>query len=245
LITGLIDIHNHTIPGLDDGARDMELAVDMLKYAESEGVAEIILTPHYHGGFMENSYEATYEMYRQLVTQASNNNINVNLHLGNEIYYYPSITEWVREGRVSTLAGSDYILAEFSNRVSLRELKDAVSNITSNGYIPILAHVERYEALVDKKKELAELIKKGALIQINSESISGECGMKVKRFAKWALANEYVHFVGSDAHSMGHRKPKLQQAAQYIASHYSEEYMRRIMIDNPRCVIENLYIEED
>jgi len=239
VITGLIDIHNHSIPTLDDGARDMETALAMLKHSEAEGVTDIILTPHYHGGYMENSYEDTHKAFIALQSAAQNAGIKIQLYLGNEIFYYPSLAEWVDNRQVNSMADSDYVLAEFGNKVTARELDAAVSNIVSAGLVPIIAHAERYDVIVSDKHLLEDLISKGALIQMNSSAITGDAGGKIKRLAKWALKNECIHFVASDGHSTGSRRPDMREAAEYIARHYSEDYAYRLMVDNPRCVIEN------
>lgn len=236
---GLIDIHNHTIPYVDDGARDIQTAIDMLKEAYAEGIREIILTPHYHGGHVETTQGETFRRYEELIEAKEQAGIDINLYIGNEIYYYRSIAEWINDGVVATLADSDYVLAEFGNAVTLRELKEAVNTIAGAGYVPIVAHAERYESIINKKENLAELIRMGALIQMNSEAITGDAGRKAKRLAKWALKNEMVHFIGTDAHSMGRRKPRMQEAAQYVASKFSEDYMYRLFVENPTCVINN------
>lgn len=239
LYKNLIDIHNHSIPYLDDGAKDIDTAVEMLRLAEAEGISEIILTPHYHGGHVENSLDKTARRYEELKQAAVNNNIDINLHLGNEIYYYPSICEWLRNGIVRSMAESDYVLVEFGNSATLRDVNQAINNIASEGYIPVIAHIERYEAFVSKKENIKEAIRMGALVQMNAEAVIGTAGIRAKHIAKWALKNECVHFIGTDSHSLGHRKPNLQEAAEYIASKYSVDYMEHLLIDNPKCIINN------
>lgn len=251
LITGLIDIHNHVIPYLDDGARDMDTALKMLRMYAEQGVSGLICTPHYHGGHVENTPEETIDAYNGLIDaiEASGDRslMGMNLYLGNEVYYYPSISQWIEEGTVNTLADSDYVLAEFGYGVDMRTLREAVNYIQGAGCVPILAHMERYQPLSDDRAahdNIRELVRMGALMQINAETILGDSGYKKKHLAKWALKNEYVHFIATDAHSLHHRAPNLQDAAQYIAKHYSLDYAMELMRHNPKCIINNIDITE-
>lgn len=234
-----LDMHCHILPGVDDGSRSMDMSMAMLDYAYEEGVRAIILTPHYHGGYVETERSVIDETFEELKEHAKQLHPDMKLFIGNEIYYYPSVPEWIEEGRVHTLADSDYVLLEFSTPVEKRELLEAVQNLCSHGYYPVLAHVERYDCLVRDPSYVGELIDNGAYIQVNSKTIAGEGGMKIRHFVKKLLKEEWIHFIGTDAHSMGGRKPEMADCADYIIRKCSEEYAAEILYANAVHIIKN------
>ena len=238
-MNGLIDIHSHVLPGVDDGARDTETAIEMLRIMYDEGITEAILTPHYHRGHMQKDIATVKSRFDELTYRAREDGIasRIKLHLGCELYYYPSAVEWLEEGRVSSMAGSDYVLLEFGYTMDKRTIIEGVSNVVRAGYIPIIAHVERYEGLGFKPANVRELVEYGAYIQVNSESVGR--GFGAKRFVSKLLREDLVHFVATDAHDTGSRRPRLASAAKYIRKHFGEETCRRIFTDNPVRVCNN------
>ena len=241
-MSGLIDIHSHALPGVDDGARDTETAIEMLRIMYDEGITEAILTPHYHRGHMQKDIATVRSRFDELVYRAKEDDVasHIRLLLGCELYYYPSAVEWLEEGRVSSMAGSDYVLLEFGYTMEKRTIIEGVSNVVRAGYRPIIAHVERYEGLKFKPENVRELVECGAYIQVNSESVGR--GFGSRRFVSKLLREDLVHFVATDAHDTGSRRPRLRSAAMYIHKHFGEEACRRIFTDNPALVAENGYI---
>ena len=234
-----LDMHCHILPGVDDGSRSMDMSMAMLDFAYEEGIRAIILTPHYHGGYVETERTVIDETFEELNKHSRKLHPDLKLFIGNEIYYYPSVPEWIEEGWVHTLADSDYVLLEFSTTVEKRELLEAVQNLCSHGYYPVLAHVERYDCLIRDPSYVGDLIDNGAYIQVNSKTIAGEGGMKIRHFVKRLLKEEWIHFIGTDAHSMGGRKPEIADCADYIIRKCSEEYAAGILYANAVNIIKN------
>lgn len=233
------DIHIHIIPGVDDGAKNEESVERMLDIAYADGIRCMICTPHFHGGYMETSPNEILMALDKVKSIACKKYPDMEFYSGNEIYYFESMTEWLSEGRLLTMADSDYVLVEFSPAVTLRELDSAVRHISQAGYRPILAHINRYVQLVGNIDHVYDLIDNGAYIQINTEAIRGDMGFKVKQFTKKLLKTDSVHFIASDAHSSRRRRPKLSEEVSYIEKKYGAEKMLRIFSENPRKVINN------
>jgi len=242
MLEGYTDIHCHILPGVDDGARNMEQAIGMLHMAYDEGIRTVVLTPHFHGGHMESDAASNSKRFAELTKLAAGDDAicDMKIYLGNEIYYYDSMCEWLEEGKIASMNGSKYVLVEFGYSWPARNIENAVRNICNEGYKPIIAHVERYSELYGDIDMIEELIRMGAYIQINTESVNGFWS---KSFIKKLLKNELVHFVATDAHSMGRRRPLMLEAAEYIEKKFGREYAKRIFIENPRCVIEDEYIK--
>ncbi len=234
-----LDMHCHILPGVDDGSKDLNTSIAMLDYAYDEGIRAIILTPHYHGGFVETERAVIDETFEELKAHNNERHPDLKLFIGNEIYYYPSVPEWIDEGRVHTLADSNYVLLEFSPQVRKRELAEAVQNLCNSGFYPVLAHVERYDCLVKEPSFVGELIDGGAYIQVNSATVTGEGGMRIKHFFKRLLREEWIHFIGTDAHSMGSRKPYMEECAQYLIKKCGDEYAAELLYANAVNIINN------
>ncbi len=236
-MTGMTDIHCHVLPGVDDGARDMDEALDMLAVMHEEGIRNVILTPHYHGGHVQPGMDRLRERFRQLTDAASayENLAQMNLYLGCEIYYYPSVVEWWADDAVPSMAGSRYVLLEFGYSMDKRAIEDGIIRVAAAGYYPVIAHIERYRKLVGDLKAVDDLTERGALIQINTGALYAD--RRTRSFVKNLLKREMVHFVGTDAHDLGGRIPSMARESEYIARHYGEDYCRRLFIDNPAMII--------
>ena len=234
---GLTDIHCHVLYGVDDGARDLDESLEMLRLMRDEGIDKVILTPHYHGGHMQPHMDTIKERFATLKSAAASDPYisDMHLYLGCEIYYYPSVTEWLEEGRVSSLAGSRYVLLEFGYTNDERTIFDGVSRVAGAGFYPVVAHIERYRRLVGNMKAVRELISRGALIQINSEALYA--GFRVRSFVKKLLKNNMVDFVATDAHDTYERGPYIAKEAEYIRKHYGEDLCRKLFIDDPAMIL--------
>lgn len=241
-MVGAIDIHCHVLPGVDDGAKNIDESLEMLSIMHDEGIRTVILTPHYHGGRMEPDAGKIRDRYDKLCAEAAQNEKlkDMGLYLGCEIYYYPSVTDWLDEGRVFSMADSSYVLLEFGFTMEKRMIAEGVSTIVNSGYVPIIAHIERYEHLVGDLAQVDGLIEKGALVQINSECLYAR--HRVSSFAKKLLKEKMVHFLATDAHDTYDRAPALSDAAYYIAKHYGKDYCKSLIFDNPVKVLKNEYI---
>ena len=235
---GFIDIHSHALFGVDDGARGREESLAMLRLMYDEGIREAVLTPHYHRGHAEADISVLRKHFDELcaIAQGDKKAASIKLHLGCELYYYPSALEWIEEGSVATLDGSRFVLLEFGYTMDRRLISEGVSNVVRAGYTPVIAHVERYRGLAFKVANVSDLVEMGALIQVNSGAV-GSGLARERSFVRKLLKEDLVHFVATDAHDTRERAPKLKSAAKYIEDHFGEECCRRIFCDNARETI--------
>ena len=236
----LVEIHCHILPGVDDGAKSMEEALELLRMEAEQGVRQIILTPHYREGYFETPREQIREVYQKLCRMASRSRIPVECYLGCEFHKNADILQLLEKDSAYLMADTRYVLLEFSETDLFRTIRNYTVGLLNNGYRPILAHVERYRELdAEKIRELTDL---GAYIQINAESILGKSGWRSKRFCHRLLKEDLVHFIGSDAHSIRKRPPCLGACAGYMNKKYGTEKTMRILSENPRKMLKNEYI---
>lgn len=195
------DLHSHYLPGVDDGAKDIEVTKKMLAKAQKNGVTDIIFTPHF---ILDSKYMSTREENQKIFTpikKIAKDDYNINIFLGNEVYCNNDIMRLYKEGLISTLNDSRYMLIEIPMYSKMNNVKDIFFELISNGITPILAHPERYTAYYDDIIFFKELRSMGVLLQINFPSLVGEYGPKAKRMAKKLLKQNLISFVGSDIHS--------------------------------------------
>ena len=227
-----IDMHCHLLPGVDDGARDMEETRRMLKMAYDEGVRYIIATPHHHP---RRGKPSTREIARQLqaVREAAHQTGDgMKVFPGTEIYFGQDIPDKLKAGDVLTMNCTEYVLVEFSPSDPFEYMQQGIQRIQMKGYIVILAHAERYDCLREDIGNAEYFHEMGVLIQVNAGSITGAGGRRIRKYVKELLGRELVFCVGTDAHDDGKRAPRMRRAAEYVAKKYGEEYARRIFFGN-------------
>lgn len=233
----LIDIHSHILPGVDDGSDSFEKSMRMLKCAADDGISEIILTPHNKPGHRHVHFsKMTFEV-EKLQELMAKEGIEINLHLGSELYYRSGLLEEIENDRTATLAGSRYVLLEFNPLEEHDHIRNGCYSLLMGGYYPILAHAERYQSVCSKKYGIDELIEMGCYIQVNAGSVMGKAGPKAKRIVRNMLKRRQIHFIATDAHDLKKRTPRLSDCADLIRKKYGEEYSDKLFCENPLCVI--------
>ncbi len=232
-----IDIHNHTLFGVDDGPQEITTAEKMLVDAKSQGAEAIILTPHYRRGMFAYPIGSIERNFRELEQIAQT--IGLSLFLGCEYHVNSDMISNLQSGRCKTLAGSDYVLTEYSYQTEYSYITEQTNRLLSCGYFPVIAHVERYKCLQKKPALCAELANMGALIQVNADSVVGLAGWKAKQLCKTLLSKKWVDVIASDAHDLTERAGHMAMCKTNIEKKYGEEYAERLFVKNPMRILNN------
>lgn len=238
-----IDIHNHILPAMDDGSASMQQTRNMLEIAHNEGITHIIATPHYRVGDRNADSEELSQKLDLVRHEAKKFNDNFQIDLGNELYFSEDIIEHLRNKKALTLAGTRYVLVEFSILESYLNMRNGLYRLITNGYLPILAHVERYECLYNNINHIIDFIKMGAYMQMNISSILGSIINRRTAFCKKLMENGCIHFVGTDTHSDQERAPKMREGVSYISKKYGEDQVNQLLIENTSKLLHNQYIK--
>jgi protein-tyrosine phosphatase len=210
----MFDIHTHILPGVDDGSKDLETSKLIIEDEISNGVSNIVLTPHQNR--LIKTKDSLFLKFSNF--KADVKDYPINFYLGSEIYYYEGLIEDLKNDLVLTMNDSKYVLIEFSTRVDT-PISDIVYDLVVSGYKPIIAHIERYSYL--KKEDYFKIKKEGALIQINSGSFKERKRFKIIKFL---LNNNLVDFIASDVHDTKERKCDFSFAKKYILKHHHDQY---------------------
>lgn len=238
----MIDIHTHILPGVDDGSDSMATSIQMARMAAKCGVTTIVATPHCN---IEGEYE-NYESYiqeeivQEFRQELKDQNINIDIVAGMEVYATEEVPELLLSGNIITLNYSRYLLIEFDFRENPSLIDYVLDEIRNQGLRPIIAHPERYPYVQDNPCIVYDWIYQGCSLQVNKGSILGSFGSKARNVAHYLMNQNLVSFIASDAHGMGRRTTNLGTTYQYISDHYSDEYADILFKENPNRVLEDL-----
>ena len=233
----MIDIHNHIIYGVDDGSRNIDESLRMINLYKEAGFNKIIATSHYdRSRYMVDSNEIRKKV-DILNTEIDKKNIDFKIYPGHEVQVEPGIIKKIKSGEILSLNDSRYVLCELSFVNKPNFLKDLFYNIQLEGYIPIIAHAERYPYVEKDIDWLEEFIKSGALIQINYSSIKSHY-----ETTKSLLERNMVHIIGTDAHQSEWRSPDIRSYKDEILEIVTEDKFETLSTSNPQRIIDDKFI---
>ena len=232
----LYDIHCHILPGVDDGAKNMDIALALIEKEIEAGVETIILTPHFRKEMFEPDMEDIWNAYDELLYETRYKNIR--LYLGCEFHANMEMVETLDNDLRPTLADSRYVLTEFAHNSKRACMKERADALLMSGYRPIIAHIERYRATRKDFDLIEDLIEMGCEVQVNADAIIGRDGLGAQRFCKKLMQEDMLHYVGSDTHNLRGRAPHLGECCEYLKKHMGRLYTSRIMRDNPSKIVE-------
>lgn len=224
----MIDLHNHLLVGVDDGPKTDVEAVKLLKQAFNQGIADIIVTPHHYDSHFITPSHVVHEKLEDLKNIVASEYLNINIYPGHEVRINPHLMNELRSKDTMTLNGSRYILIEVSEYDIQHRLDNVIFDLQMRGFIPIMAHPERYSVLAGKEGALYHLVEKGVLVQITASAICGVHGTYLKKVVLQMIKNHIVHFVASDAHHFKSRPFMLKEAYQEINKTLGKEYVERL-----------------
>ena len=231
----MIDIHNHSLYGVDDGAKTIEESVELLKEAAESGVKAIILTPHYRYGMFPYSVRKVEENYQTLKKYAEE--FGVKIYPGCEYHVDTNMIENLEEKRTLSLAMKDYVLTEYSFETDKGYIRSMSRELLAHGYIPVVAHAERYECFQKQPEFAGELQELGVMIQVNADSALGLCGRHMKKVCNKMLKNEWIDVIASDCHDKDNRANHMAKCRDYIEKKFGIEEAEKLFYINPGKVL--------
>ncbi|MCR5041243.1 MAG: exopolysaccharide biosynthesis protein [Clostridia bacterium] len=235
----MIDIHCHIIFDVDDGSSCLAESLEMAAIANESGTDTIIATPHANAPGMETN-EWGEQFARKLFTlneTLRSRKIPVTVLSGQEIFCEGDVAGMLARGALITLNSSRYPLIEFAFEESAEAIIERCEELSSLGYVPIVAHPERYEALKEDLDNAFRIKRRGCLLQLNAASLFGGFGHGSEDAAHAMLSEGIADFIASDAHSPYMRTPFLADAHEMVSDMYSPDYADLLMLTNPNAVV--------
>ncbi len=197
------DMHSHFLPGIDDGAKDINDSLLLLKTMAELGYKTIITTPHIFVDYHPNTTEtigAALAITQQAIKE---NNIDITLRAAAEYYLDDYFSQLMDKEPLLAIYNNE-VLVEFSMMFEPPDLAQTLFKMQTSGYKPIIAHPERYQFFHRNLDKYRELKDRGCLLQLNMLSIAGYYGAAVKTVAEQLLEKGMYDYCGSDAHHEKH-----------------------------------------
>ncbi len=235
-----VDLHTHILPSVDDGADSIQEALEMLDMAYNNGTTHIVLTPHYLTGDSRSTGKSKSKLissFEKFKDTAAEEYPKLNLYFGAELFSVNNIDEVISDDQVIPINGGKYVLLEFGFRDTLPRALSVAEKLLSAGYIPLIAHPERYSFIQNNPRDIIPFLEKGALLQVNVSSIAGMSGRLAQDVALSFLENGLATAVASDAHDVAHRAPDLSEAYSFVFSEFSRRYAEELFFENPLAII--------
>lgn len=217
----MIDIHCHILPGVDDGAGNLEESLALARGAVAEGIKTIIATPHHKNGHYINKKEDIVAATAKLNGALKEENIPLTVLPGQEPRIYGEIIDDYRKGEILTLNDDGkYLFVELPSDHVPYYTEQLLFEIQLAGLVPIIVHPERNRDFLERPELLYQLVKKGALTQVTAASLAGFFGKKIKKFSLQMVEANLTHFVASDAHNMVNRTFKMNDAYEVLEKEF-------------------------
>ena len=231
-----VDIHCHLLPGIDDGAKDLDQALAMARLAADDGTTTIIATPHQLGSFGHNRGDDIRRQVAELQQRLDAAGIPLNVLPVADVRIEPGMIDRILSGDVLTLGDKRrHVLLELPHELYL-PLEPIIEELARHRMVGILSHPERNEGILRCPDIVGPLVDAGCLMQITAGSICGTFGPECQQASEWLLAEGLVHFVATDAHSPRSRRPLMRRAFERVAELAGEAMAIELCSHNPLAV---------
>jgi len=236
----MIDIHCHLLPQIDDGSQSVMDTLELFKEACNAGFTKIITTSHYisDGRFVTNSY-ARQKLINAFQEILNEQKIDLELYNGAEAYLSMDLPELYENGTIPTLANSRYVLFELPMSQKTLYVENIINKLEELGYIPIIAHPERYDYVKENINEALKWVDMGAYLQCNYGSIMGQYGGHAKKTIVKLFKENAVTFLGTDTHRVNTNYTNLKYAINEIKERIGAERFYKLSNENPEKIIKN------
>ncbi|MDO4743576.1 MAG: hypothetical protein Q4B04_06040 [bacterium] len=243
----MVDIHCHLLPFVDDGAASFDESCNMAEIALDNGFTDIIVTPHanrFHNrrNYYDDKFEDNIDALR---FELKLRQLNINIYPGMEVMSDENLPSLIDKGQIIGLNHSKYVLIEFLPDDKSGWIKQVLQYLISSGYIPIIAHPERYYVLQDSISQAGKWVEMGCLLQINKESVLPGYIGKERDVALSLLDRRLAHFIATDAHGDTHRNGHVFEDKTFLDTRYGREYTDLLFIKNAHKVLNNQNILVD
>jgi protein-tyrosine phosphatase len=235
----MIDLHSHILPGVDDGAKDLALALDMARIYADQGVEVVACTPHILPGLYANSGPAITTSVSHLQAHIDDAGIPLRLTTGADNHVTPDFVAGLASGHLLPLAGSRYVLVEPPHHVAPTRLDELFFGILVAGYVPVLTHPERLTWIESKYDLITDLARRGVWMQITSGSLRGKFGSRPRYWAERMLDEGLVHILATDAHNLNRRPPDLHKGREVAEQRVGAEEATDLVVTRPNGILTN------
>ncbi|AZV63419.1 tyrosine-protein phosphatase [Peribacillus frigoritolerans] len=214
----MIDLHCHILPGIDDGAQNLEESLAMAIQAVKVGITHLFATPHHFNGRFDNPKNEILKRVSEFNQCLQQENIPLTIHPGQELRIHRELFNTFERDEILTLDNrGKYLMLELPSGHVPDYTQEIIYELLLKGITPVIVHPERNRGLMQDKNLLFQLVNEGALTQLTAGSITGQFGMKIMSFSQKIIKHNLTHFIASDAHDVAYRGFSIKDAFDKIS----------------------------
>jgi protein-tyrosine phosphatase len=223
------DMHSHLLPGLDDGVQSLQEAVQLVRQMSELGYSHLLTTPHILSDFYPNTPNGIRKALKEVQEACRQEGLEVRLEAAAEYYldevFFKSLQT---DEPLLSFGPANYVLFEtgFVNQPAI--LFDAIFRMKARGLQPVMAHPERYEYMAQHRELARELVERGALLQLNLNSLSGYYSVPARKVGEWLIDQKLIHFVGTDCHNQKH----MNLLKESVKTSYFDKLLKLDLLNN-------------
>lgn len=235
----MIDLHSHILPGIDDGAENLNVALEMARMAAASGTTVLACTPHIKPPTYPNHRASIDEAVDFLKSQLVQEGIALELVGGADIHINHDLLDGLKSGHLPTINGSRYFLFEPDHNVMPPGLDRFCATILDAGFVPILTHPERLDWIERHYDKICGFDEMGVVMQLTANSVTGKFGKQVQKWSLRMLQENRVDIVASDAHDVKYRTTSLASVKEFLVKHFGLPLANRLLQENPMRILED------
>lgn len=236
----MIDLHCHLLPWIDDGATDLDMALEIARIAIADGIDTVVCTPHIYPGLYENTAGGIAIAVTRMQRELDEAGLALRLHVGADVHLARDLAGGVAQGRVPTLAGSRYLLLEPPHHTVPPGFEDAVFELMTAGLVPVITHPERLSWIDEHYALFERLARRGAWMQVTAGALTGRFGRRVKYWGERFVGEGHCQVLATDAHHPQRRPPLLAEAREAAARLVGAREAEHLVRTRPQAVLDNL-----
>lgn len=235
----MIDLHSHILPGIDDGATDLAMSIEMARMAVADGIRVMACTPHIYPGLYDNDGAGIRKAIAALQAELDREGIALQLVEGADVHLAPGLLQDVQGGRIPTLAGSRYLLLEPPHHVAPPRFEDVLFELLAAGIVPVITHPERLSWVEQHYDLFVRAASRGVFLQITAGALTGRFGKRVRYWGDRFVGEGHAHMIATDAHHPRRRPPLLAEAREAAARLVGTEEAVHLVTTRPAGIVAN------
>lgn len=235
----MIDIHSHILPALDDGAANINDALELCQFAVDNGISRMLATPHIHPGRYENNKAKIAAASLLLKKELLNNHIPLQIAFSAEVRVSVEMMEMITRNEIPFVGhyrGFHFLLLEMPHSHILPGSEKLIAWLLKRKIKVIIAHPERNKEIQHDISKLIPFVKQGCLLQLTAASVSGKFGEICQDISRQLIDNHWVSFIATDAHNIKNRPPDLKQAMDTLKNWIGEKLADQMCYANPKII---------
>lgn len=239
----MIDLHSHILPGIDDGAKDLDSSLAMAIQAVEGGVTKMVCTPHIHQGYFDNNFASIQQAFKGLTTKLAEAQCPLKIAFAAEVRICPEITDWAKKDMIPYIGkwkGRNAMLLELPHSHVPPGSDNLVRWLINNNVQPIIVHPERNRDIMSDYRKLASLRQAGAIFQVTAGSFCGRFSDKSQETALRMLTEDRIAFIASDTHNTDRRPNDMGACLDVIKATVGEQKAVNLLTDTPDLITQEL-----